>query len=95
MLRSSLFILISAPVFLVVGISVNIVCMVEGIFLTHQIKITVVLSHIPTALGKDKNEQPHVSRTSIHDVIVMLKLRHHVASAHSGFSGSLFHVFPI
>ena len=33
----------------------NIVCMVEGIFLTHQIGITVVLSHIPVpALGEDK-----------------------------------------
>ena len=35
----------------------NIVCLVEGIFLTHQIGITVVLSHIPVpALGKDKLE---------------------------------------
>ena len=30
---------------------------------------------------------------SICDVIVMLKLRHHVALPYSGFSGSLFHVF--
>ena len=30
--------------------------------------------------GKIKNEQMHVGRTSIHDVIVMLKLRLHVAS---------------
>ena len=31
--------------------------MVEGIFLTHQIGITVVLSHIPVpALGEDKLE---------------------------------------
>ena len=42
----------------------------------------IFLSHTPVpALGKDKkNEQPHAGRTSIRDVIVMLKWRHHVAS---------------
>ena len=44
-----------------------------------------ILSHIPIpASGKDKNRtavrQPHAGRMSICDVIVMLKLRHHVAS---------------
>ena len=34
----------------------------------------IILSHIPVpAHGKDKNEEPHAGRTSIHDVIVMLK----------------------
>ena len=34
------------------------------------------------------NEQPHAGRTSIRDVIVMLKWRHHVASQRK-----VFHVF--
>ena len=38
------------------------------------------LSHIPVpALVEVKSEQPHADRTSIRDVIVMLKWRHHVA----------------
>ena len=33
----------------------------------------IILSHIPVpARGKDKNEQPHVNRTSIRDVITSL-----------------------
>ena len=42
----------------------------------------IFLSHTPIpALGNDKkNEQPHAGRTSICNVIVMLKWRHHVAS---------------
>ena len=41
------------------------------------------LSHIPVpARGKDKNEQPHLGHWSICDVIVMLKLNHHVVSQH-------------
>ena len=50
-------------------------------FLAHQIRISVVfiLSHIPVpARGKDKNEQLHAGYTSIIDVIIILKLRHHV-----------------
>ena len=31
-------------------------------------------------MGKIKNEQPHVGRTLIRNIIVMLKLRHNVAS---------------
>ena len=54
--------------------------------LAHQIGTSVViLSHIPVpARGKDRNRTAarrlHAGRTSIRDVIVMLKLRHHVAS---------------
>ena len=45
----------------------------------------IYLSHTPvSALGKDKNRtatrRPHADYTSISDVIVMLKRRHHVAS---------------
>ena len=36
------------------------------------------LSYIP--VGKIKNEKPHVGRTLIPDVILMLKFRHNVAS---------------
>ena len=43
-------------------------------------------------MGKIKNKQLQFGPTSICDVILMLKLRHHV-SAYSGFPGSL--VFPI
>ena len=62
------------------------------LFLTHQIGIFVVyacriiLSYIPAipARGKDKKRTAarllHVGRTSIRDVIVMVKCRHHVAS---------------
>ena len=44
----------------------------------------IILSHIPVpARVKDKKRtaarRPHAGRTSIRDVIVMLKLRHHVA----------------
>ena len=48
-------------------------------------------------VGKIKNEQLHAGRASISDIIVMLKLRHHVAylTANYGFSVSLYHVFPI
>ena len=43
-----------------------------------------ILSHIPVpARGKDKKQNaarlPHAGRTSIRDVIVMLRLRHNVA----------------
>ena len=43
-----------------------------------------ILSHTPVpARGKDKKQNadrwPHAGRTSIRDVIVMLRLRHHVA----------------
>ena len=48
------------------------------------------LSQIPVlARGKDKNRKatrrPIADRTSIRDVIVMLKLRHYVASQHSSW----------
>ena len=33
-------------------------------------------------MGKIEKEQPHISRKPICDVIVMLKLRHYVASQH-------------
>ena len=39
------------------------------------------ISHTIEDRGTEiKNEQPHVGRTSIHNVIVMFKLHHHVAS---------------
>ena len=48
------------------------------------------------ALGKDKKEQPHAGRTSIPDVIVMLKWLHHVASQHiQDFLEGFFEFFPI
>ena len=55
----------------------------------------IILYHIPeTARGKDKNEKPHVSHTSIRDFILTLKWRHHIAFQRNlGFSGSLFNVF--
>ena len=55
-----------------------------GIFLSPLItNERFYLSHIPVkAHGKDKNEHLHVGRTMICDVIVMLKLCHHVASHH-------------
>ena len=41
----------------------------------------IILSHIPVpASGKHKKEQPHAGRTSILDIIVMLKCCHHTAS---------------
>ena len=40
--------------------------------------------------------RPHAGRTSIRDVIIMLKLRHHVASQHiQDFLEVCFHVFLI
>ena len=49
-------------------------------FLAHQIGTFVVFPHVRyfyltpiPALGKIKNEQRHAGRTSIDDVIVMLK----------------------
>ena len=57
------------------------------------------LSHIPVpARGKDQNEQPHVGRTlaarrSVTSCIVKMTSPFRI-SANSGFSGSLFHIFP-
>ena len=60
-----------------------------ALILAHQIGISVVFIHVRShilvpARGKDKKQttarRPHAKRTSIHDVIVMLKIRHHVAS---------------
>ena len=56
--------------------------------LAHQIRISVMVVFTSVRLlyftyqtvGKLKNEQPHVGRTLIRDVIVMLKSCHHVAS---------------
>ena len=41
---------------------------------------SIYLTYPYQPVGKIKNEQPRVGRTSIRDVIVMLTLRHHVAS---------------
>ena len=57
--------------------------MMVDIFLAHQIEISVifthVLSHIPVAKTK-ATRQLHARGMSICDVILMLKLRHHVTS---------------
>ena len=54
-----------------------------------------ILSHIPIpASGQDnKNEQPHVGRNSICDVIVMLKSHHHVASQRIQYFMEIFFMF--
>ena len=53
---------------------------VRTYILAHQIEISVVftnviiLSHIPVpARGKDKKQQPNAGRTSMSDIIIMLK----------------------
>ena len=52
----------------------------EQLVLSDKWARNFYLTHPYQPLGKIKNEQPHASRTSIGDVIVMLKWRHHVAS---------------
>ena len=58
------------------------------LFLAHQIVLFLPMwesSHIPLPANSKDNKQiatcwPHTGRTSICDIIVLLKLRHHVAS---------------
>ena len=73
-----------------------------GIFLSPlNTNEAFVLSHIPVpARGKDKKQtaarQPHAGCKSIHDVIVMLKFCHHVASQRIlDFLEVFFHIFQM
>ena len=49
-------------------------------FYPCEIKLSQSLIPVPARGKNKKNEQPHVVCTSVRDVIVKLKLRHHVAS---------------
>ena len=52
-------------------------CVRKNFVLIH---VRLYLSHIPVpARGKDKKKRTATGRTPIRDVIVMLKLRHHVS----------------
>ena len=55
----------------------------------------IYLTYAYQPVGKIKNEMLHVGRTSIRDVIVILKSCHHVASQgiQDFLEGSLIHVF--
>ena len=63
-----------------------------SIILAHQIGISVVFTR-----GKDKkaSRRPRAGRTSIRDVIVKLKLRHHVACQRIQDFLEIFSYFPI
>ena len=73
---------------------------VRNSFLAYQIGISVVLPMRDTCpyqpVGNTKKEQPHVGRTPIRDVIVMLKIRHRVAIKRiQAFLEVFFMFFPI
>ena len=57
--------------------------MIDSIYLTYPYQ----------PMGNIKNEQPRAARTSIRDVIVLLKLRHHVASQHNQDFLDVFFMF--
>ena len=55
--------------------------------------ILFYLKYLYQPVGKIRNEKPHAGRTSFHHCDVKMTSPCHI-SAYSGFSGSIFHVFP-